>query len=88
MAVYQVVPSTGTGDEIKPDSKYYLRIKEGMSVRASETGTIFRSTEILDFADSTDREISVYNSNEGAAYSISYKKICKGNICRTEKNNI
>ncbi len=77
LAVYQVVPSTGTGDEIKPDSKYYLRIKEGMSVRASETGTIFRSTEILDFADETDREISVYNSNEGAPTQYLIKKYVK-----------
>ena len=59
LAVYQLVPRIGSGDTIRPDSKYYLRIKEGMVVE-SEDGIQFRTTELLDFADADEREISVY----------------------------
>ena len=30
LSVYQLVPSIGSGEEIRPDSNYYLRIKEGL----------------------------------------------------------
>ena len=49
LAVYQTVPSTGTGDEVRADLDYCLRIKEGMVVVSSNSGTRFRSTELLDF---------------------------------------
>ena len=39
LAVYQTVPSTGTGDGVKPDLDYCLRIKEGMVVKSSTTST-------------------------------------------------
>ena len=63
LSVYQVVPATGTGSEIRPDSDYYLRIKEGMVAASSRTTTKFRTTELLDFNDANDREITVYNRN-------------------------
>ena len=55
LAVYQVVPSTGTGrTEIKPDSRYYLKNKRRNVCKMQvKQATIFRTTEILDFADST-----------------------------------
>jgi len=62
LSVYQLVPSIGTGSENRPDSTYYLRIKEGM-VAESNTGVQFRTTELLDFNDASDREITVYNTN-------------------------
>ena len=77
LAVYQVVPSTGIGEDVKPDSKYYLRITEGMSVRASTNGNIFRTTELLDFADEQDREISIYNSLDGVPSQYLIKKYVK-----------
>jgi len=63
LAVYQIVPASGSDAEIKPDSNYYLRIKEGMVVQSTTDSVLFRTTELLDFAVDTDREISVYSSN-------------------------
>ena len=62
LSVYQVVPSIGSGNDMKPDSTYYLRIKEGMVVESSDSNITFRTTELLDFNDETDREISNYNA--------------------------
>jgi len=63
LAVYQTVPSTGTGSERKPDYDYLLRVNEGMVVVSSITGTQFRTTELLDFSVEDDREISIYESS-------------------------
>ena len=60
IAVYQLVPSVGTGDENSPDSRYYLRIREGMLVESRDTSTLFRTTELLDFNVVDGREISVH----------------------------
>ena len=60
LAVYQLIPSVGTGDNNQPDARFYLRISEGMLVESNENGTLFRTTELLDFSDDNDREISVH----------------------------
>ena len=73
LAVYQTVPATGTGDGVKPDLDYCLRIKEGMVVKSSE-GTNFRTSELLDFAVEDEREISIYQSNAGTPTSYLIKK--------------
>ena len=59
LTVYQLVPSTGTGLNNVPDSKMYLKIKEGMEVSA-KNGTIFRTIDAVDFENPIDREIDVY----------------------------
>lgn len=65
LSVFQLVPSRrltnpiSSGDlAFEPDSDYYLRVKEGMELDAD--GVQFRTTELLDFSDATDREITVY----------------------------
>lgn len=63
LAVYQLVPSVGTAENNQPDSRYYLRIKEGMLVESTSTATLFRTADLLDFGDPTDREISVHERN-------------------------
>jgi hypothetical protein len=60
LSVYQLVPSTGTGGNNEPDGKFYLRIKSGMRVKSASKDVEFRTTDIVDFSDETDREISVY----------------------------
>jgi hypothetical protein len=60
MAVYQLVPSVGTGENNQPDSRYYLRVKEGMLVESTSTGQLFRTSDLVDFASPDDREISVH----------------------------
>ena len=64
-SVFQLIPSRrvtnpiSSGDlAFEPDTDYYLRIKEGMELDAD--GVQFRTTELLDFADATDRETTVY----------------------------
>jgi hypothetical protein len=73
LSVYQLVPSIGTSINNKPDSKYYLRIKQGMRVKAANN-TIFRTTDIVDFSNEADREIAVYqrdaNTGEPTFYLI------------------
>ena len=62
LSVYQLVPSIGTSTQIKPDSTYYLRIKEGMQVSSNRNSSVvFRTTEPLDFSEDANREISVYS---------------------------
>ena len=73
LSVYQVVPSYGLlGVNNAPNSNYYLRVKEGMVVQANSSGTLFRTTELLDFNVSDDREITIYrtNNNEPSYYLI------------------
>ena len=65
ISVYQLVPSiynsnSKSGTNYEPDSRFYLRIKEGMIVQSSKTSTKFRTSELLDFNDNTDREITVW----------------------------
>jgi len=59
-----LVPATGMGADVKPDSDYYLRIKEGMIIESSKSNTKFRTTELLDFNEEDDREITVYQRNQ------------------------
>jgi len=76
LSVYQVVPSIGSGNDMRPDSTYYLRIKEGMVVESSDSNITFRTTELLDFNDETDREISNYNAaSDGTPQYLIKKKV-------------
>jgi hypothetical protein len=59
LSVYQLVPSVGSGVNNVPDSKYYLKIKEGMKI-ISTTDVEFRTTDIVDFNEDYNREITVY----------------------------
>ena len=57
ITVYQLVPANGN----QPDSRYYLRIKDGMEIESTtNTSIIFRTVDVVDFSSATDREIEVY----------------------------
>jgi hypothetical protein len=62
--VFQLVPSIGTGDNVKPDMNYALRIADGMTVGSSEFGEVnFTTTQAVDFNVSSSfdpMEVSVY----------------------------
>ena len=65
ISIFQLVPSkfkTGTSNDFEPDTKFYLRIKEGMQT-TSTNGVTFVTTELLDFNESEGREITVYSKN-------------------------
>ena len=64
LSVYQLVPATGTGTTVGPDSDYYLRIKEGMLI-SGQKGVTFRTTELLDFNSDDEREITIYEKTNG-----------------------
>jgi len=64
LSVYQTVPSIGKGTtDVRPDDRYYLRIKQGMNVRGTSEGQLFRTTELLDFSVEDEREISIYQTD-------------------------
>ena len=65
LSIYQLVPSkykTGSTSDYEPDTKFYLRIKEGM-VATSTGGVTFVTQELLDFNESANREITVFSRN-------------------------
>jgi hypothetical protein len=61
LSLYQLVPSIGDGVNNKPDDKFYLRIKEGMEVESQTNSVQFRTTDIVDFSDPYERDITVYS---------------------------
>jgi hypothetical protein len=79
LTVYQLVPSkrkTGSTNEFEPDSNYYLRVKEGMLCK-SNNGTIFRTTEALDFSVTDEREITIFSRNTTLGNSPEYYLVKK-----------
>jgi hypothetical protein len=61
MTVYQLVPSSGLGVNSIPDSRYYLRIKEGMEIQSStNSAIIFRTTDSVNFAETGSNSVSVF----------------------------
>jgi hypothetical protein len=64
LTVYQLVPAKGSSGNYAPDENYYLKISEGMQVASTtNSNVIFRTTDVVDFASETDREISVHDRN-------------------------
>jgi hypothetical protein len=74
LSVYQLVPSIGTGFSNEPDSKFYLRVKEGMVVSSTKNNVEFITTDVVDFSNEVDREITIYerdvNTGEVTFYLI------------------
>ena len=62
LTVYQLVPSLDSGSLNKPDSRFYLKIKDGLEVASTtNSNIIFRTTDTIDFANSGSREIDVFS---------------------------
>jgi hypothetical protein len=72
LSVYQLVPSIGSGINNSPDSRYYLRIKSGMNATSKTNSIEFVTTDIVDFSDETDREITVYQTDSITGEPIFY----------------
>jgi hypothetical protein len=72
LSIYQLVPSIGNGPSNKPDEKYYLRIKSGLRAASSDNGTEFITSDIIDFFDENNREISVYERDSVTGEPIYY----------------
>jgi hypothetical protein len=78
LSVYQLVPSTGTGANNTFDGTYLLKIKEGMILESSN-GVSFITKDVVDFSDSTDREITIYQTDSVTGETSFYlvKKLVK-----------
>jgi hypothetical protein len=64
--VFQLVPSIGSGDNVRPDFDYALSIRPGMRVKQTDGPAIFRTLDSLDFAFSSSldtTEITIYESD-------------------------
>jgi hypothetical protein len=74
VSVYQLIPSIGSGVNNKPDETYFLRIKEGMRLQSTENDILFRTTDVVDFNDENNREITIYerdvNTGEPTFYLV------------------
>ena len=87
--VFQLVPSKGSGDDVRPDFDYALKIAEGMQLGSSEVNAVnFIASKNIDFAFSSSfdtTEVSVYqvdeNTNEPIYYLLKKKvKVSSGTV--------
>ena len=65
--IFQLVPATGTGDNVRPDFDYALSIKPGMRIKESGGSAIFRTLDSVDFGFSSsidNTEITIYETND------------------------
>lgn len=51
--VFQLVPATGVGANVKPDYSYALSIKPGMRIKQSDGAATFRTLDYVDFEQSS-----------------------------------
>ena len=89
LSVYQTVPSkfNSSAGDYEPDTEYYLRIKQGLQVRSTTSGILFTSTELLDFNDENEREISIYE-RDGQGKPSLYLVKKKVNVISAEVKSI
>jgi hypothetical protein len=72
LTVYQLIKSIGSGVNNKPDDSLFLKIQSGMEVTSkSNSNIIFRTIDVVDFANSSSREIDVY-SRDGSGEPTQY----------------
>ena len=65
--VFQLVPATGTGDNVRPDFDYALSIKPGMQIKQTGGDSIFRTLDTVDFGFSSSfdtTEVTIYETND------------------------
>jgi hypothetical protein len=72
LSIYQLVPSIGVGASNRPDEKYYLRIKSGLKVQSTDNETQFITSDVVDFSDEDNREITVYERDSVTGEPIYY----------------
>lgn len=85
--VSQVVPALGAADGYVPDPTYFLKLDRNSTFATTAPNVVtFRTTEIVDFSDSTNRSIvprTLDGSNLPETYLVTKKvKVVAGNIKR------
>ncbi len=61
LQVYQLCPALDVANDYALDTKYLLKLQSGMVVSSPQFKTQFRTSQLIDFSDSTDREVTVYS---------------------------
>ena len=67
LSIFQLVPATGTGDNVRPNYDYALSIKPGMRVKQSNGSAAFRTTDSIDFGFSSSydpTEVTIYETDD------------------------
>jgi len=88
--VFQLVPSVGSGDTVRPDFSYALEIASGMQVGSDEFNDVeFRTVTSVDFSVSSSfnpTEVTVYQIDENTNEPIYYllKKSVKATSGKTK----
>lgn len=79
--IFQLVPSTGTGDNVRPNFDYALSIKPGMQIKQSNGDATFRTLDSVDFGFSSSidtTEVTIYevdNSTSLPTYYLLKKQV-------------
>ena len=78
LTLYQTLPSyysvnNNSGDNFEPDFDYALKIQEGMVVNSvSNPNVQFITTDSVDFADSHERDVTVFKTDSLTGSPLSY----------------
>jgi len=76
MDVFQLVPATGVGDNVKPDFDYAMTLSEGMVIGSTDFSNVeFTTVSSVDFSFSSSfdaTEISVYQIDESTNEPVYY----------------
>ena len=73
--VFQLVPSIGTGQNVKPDYNYALSIKPGMRISSTSTNSVFRTLDNVDFTFSSSydpTEVTIYETDDTTKLPVYY----------------
>jgi hypothetical protein len=73
--IFQLVPSTGTGANVKPDYNYALSIKPGFRVSQNNGSAVFRTLDSVDFSFSSSidpTEVTIYETNDTTKLPVYY----------------
>lgn len=73
--VYQLVPSIGSGANVRPDFNYALSIKPGMQVKQNNGSSVFRTLDLIDFGFSSSfdaTEVTIYESDNATKQPVYY----------------
>ena len=88
ITIYQTVKSIGNGANNRPDYAYALKIKQGMRIASKLNPQLtFITTDDVDFNDSYEREVSVFQTNgtEPSLYLLTKKVKAISAEVKTEK---
>lgn len=73
--VFQLVPSIGSGDSVRPDYNYALTIKSGFQIKQKDGPAVFRTLDSVDFAFSSSinpTEVTIYETDDATKQPIYY----------------